>query len=177
MTTAALVPLPVLLPLLGSGAALMLFRFPRAQRVVSVAVLAAVAVVAAVLLVIVDREGAQVVWLGGWADLGIALVADRLAALMLLVSAVVTLAVLLVGYLSGAFVAKPLRRLREALDDAPAAGFGLRISHARRDEFGAAFDSFNRAAAAVEPQLAGGPVESEASVLATRIADMPRLAA
>jgi multicomponent Na+:H+ antiporter subunit D len=95
MTTASLVPLPVILPLLGSGAALMLFRHPRAQRTVSVVVLALVAVVAAALLVIADREGPQVVWLGGWVDLGVALVADRLAALMLLVSALVTLAVLL----------------------------------------------------------------------------------
>ena len=29
----SLVPLPVILPLLGTGATLMLFRFPRAQRV------------------------------------------------------------------------------------------------------------------------------------------------
>ncbi len=88
----------------------------------------------------------------------------------------VMLAVMLVGYLSGAFVAKPLRRLREALDDAPAAGFAVRISHGRRDEFGAAFDSFNRAAAAIEPQLQGVPADDEAAVLATRIA-APRLAA
>ncbi|WP_340539615.1 Na+/H+ antiporter subunit D [Nocardioides sp. GXZ039] len=91
----SLVPLPVLLPLLGSGAALMLFRFPRAQRLVSVNVLALVVVVSAILLVVADREGPQVVWLGGWGDLGVALVADRLAALMLLVSSIVTLAVLL----------------------------------------------------------------------------------
>ncbi|MEO9325608.1 Na+/H+ antiporter subunit D [Nocardioides sp. C4-1] len=93
--SSALVPLPVLLPLLGSGAALMLFRFPRAQRLVSVVVLTLVVVVAAALLVIADQDGPQVVWLGGWAELGVALVADRLAALMLLVSAIVTLAVLL----------------------------------------------------------------------------------
>ncbi|MXG88215.1 Na+/H+ antiporter subunit D [Nocardioides flavescens] len=92
--TSALVPLPVVLPLLGSGAALMMSRWPRAQRMVSVVVLAAVVVVAALLLVAADREGPQVVWLGGWRELGIALVADRLAALMLLVSSIVTLAVL-----------------------------------------------------------------------------------
>jgi multicomponent Na+:H+ antiporter subunit D len=84
----------VVLPLLGSGAALMMSRWPRAQRMVSVVVLAAVVVVAALLLVAADREGPQVVWLGGWRELGIALVADRLAALMLLVSSIVTLAVL-----------------------------------------------------------------------------------
>lgn len=92
--TSALVPLPVVLPLLGSGAALMMSRWPRAQRMVSVVVLVAVVVVAALLLVAADREGPQVVWLGGWRELGIALVADRLAALMLLVSSIVTLAVL-----------------------------------------------------------------------------------
>ncbi len=91
----ALVPLPVILPLLGTGATLMLYRWPRAQRVVSTVVLAAVVVVAALLLAAADRDGPQVVWLGGWEGLGIALVADRLAALMLLVSSVVTLAVLL----------------------------------------------------------------------------------
>ena len=91
----SLVPLPVILPLLGTGATLMLFRFPRAQRIVSAFVLTAVVAVAAVLLVMVDRDGTQVVWLGGWEGLGIALVADRLAVLMLLVSAIVTLAVLL----------------------------------------------------------------------------------
>ncbi len=42
-----------------------------------------------------DRHGPQVLWIGAWKEpLGISLVADRLSALMLLVSAVVTLAVL-----------------------------------------------------------------------------------
>ena len=42
-----------------------------------------------------DRHGPQVLWIGGWQEpLGISLVVDRLSALMLLVSAVVTLAVL-----------------------------------------------------------------------------------
>ncbi|TYL51492.1 Na+/H+ antiporter subunit D [Nocardioides sp. BGMRC 2183] len=96
MTTSVLVPMPVLLPLLGAGVTLMLSRRPRAQRIATVTILATVAVLAAVLLVEADRSGPQVVWLGGWsAPLGIALVADRLAALMLLVSAVVTLLVLL----------------------------------------------------------------------------------
>lgn len=98
-------------------------------------------------------------------------------ALLTALSVIVMLVVMLVGYLSGAFVAKPLRRLREVLDDAPAAGFGLRISHDRRDEFGAVFDAFNRAAAAIEPRLRGAPVEGEAAMLATRIAAAPRLAA
>ncbi|NYG59194.1 multicomponent Na+:H+ antiporter subunit D [Nocardioides daedukensis] len=94
MTT--LVPLPVVLPLLGAGAALMLSRRPRAQRYVTISILSAVVVIATVLMVETDRNGPQVLWVGGWASpLGIALVADRLSVLMLLVSAVVTLLVLI----------------------------------------------------------------------------------
>jgi multicomponent Na+:H+ antiporter subunit D len=91
----ALVPLPVILPLLGAGLTLALSNRPRAQRAVSSTTLAAVVVIAAVLVVQTDRSGPQVVWIGAWPEpLGIALVADRLSSLMLLVSAVVTLGVL-----------------------------------------------------------------------------------
>jgi multicomponent Na+:H+ antiporter subunit D len=90
-----LVPLPVILPLLGAGLALILSRRPHLQRVVSTTVLTSVVVIAGVLVYQADRYGPQVIWIGAWkAPLGISLVADRLAALMLLVSAVVTLAVL-----------------------------------------------------------------------------------
>ncbi|MDP3893707.1 Na+/H+ antiporter subunit D [Nocardioides sp.] len=90
-----LLPLPVILPLFGAGATLMLSRRPQAQRAVSSTVLAAVAAVSAVLLVQTDRDGPQVMWVGAWPEpLGISLVADRLSALMLLVSSLVTLAVL-----------------------------------------------------------------------------------
>jgi multicomponent Na+:H+ antiporter subunit D len=90
-----LVPLPVILPLLGAGLTLMLSRRPPLQRAVSTVVLTAVVVVAATLLVQADHHGPQVLWIGAWREpLGISLVADRLSALMLLVSAVVTLAVL-----------------------------------------------------------------------------------
>ena len=90
-----LLPLPVLLPLIGAGLALVLARHPRWQRLVSVGVLTGVLSAAVALLVIVDSGGAQAVTLGGWpAPLGITLVADRLSALMLLVSAVVLIAVL-----------------------------------------------------------------------------------
>jgi multicomponent Na+:H+ antiporter subunit D len=90
-----LVPLPVALPLLGAGLALVLGRRPVLQRLVSTAVLAANVGIAAVLLWETDRNGPQVVWIGAWKQpLGISLVADRLSVLMLLISAVVTLAVL-----------------------------------------------------------------------------------
>ena len=73
----------------------MLSHRPRAQRLVSFLVLTAVVAIAGVLLFRADQYGPQVAWIGAWAPpLGISLVADRLSALMLLVSAVVTLAVL-----------------------------------------------------------------------------------
>ncbi|MGX2992928.1 Na+/H+ antiporter subunit D [Streptomyces sp. JNUCC 64] len=92
----ALVPLPVLLPLLAAGSELVLgTRFPRAQRVVGVVVLGAVLALSLALLVAADRHGPLVVHLGDFPPpVGITLVADRLSALMLTVSAAVTLAVL-----------------------------------------------------------------------------------
>ncbi|WP_260597116.1 serine/threonine-protein kinase [Sphingomonas endolithica] len=100
---------------------------------------------------------------------------DGARASLMLLSLVVMLAVLLVGYLSGAMVARPLARLRKALDEAAGSAFALRISHRRGDEFGAAFDAFNRAAAAIEPRLAGDDV-GEQAVLATRITPVKRAA-
>ncbi len=91
-----LVPLPVLLPLLGAALTLAFRRSPRLQRSTSIAVLAAVVVVAGVLVWQTDVNGPQVLWVGAWKEpLGISLVADRLSALMLLVSGIVTLLVLL----------------------------------------------------------------------------------
>lgn len=99
-------------------------------------------------------------------DAAIATSKSLLAALSLIVIAVV----LLVGYLSGAMVARPLRRLRRALDDAAKGDFAFRISHNRRDEFGDAFDAFNRAAATAETRASASGREAEAAMLATRIA-------
>lgn len=91
-----LVPLPVVLPILGAGLSLVLFQRPRAQLWLSVTVLVSIACVAGVLMYLADTEGPQTLWVGAWPEtVGIVLVADRLAALMLLVSAVVTLVVLL----------------------------------------------------------------------------------
>ena len=93
-----LLPLAVLLPLVGAGLTLALRGRPRAQRVVSTVVLSGVVVVAAGLVVLVDRYGPIVLWVGDWPEpLGIALVADRLSALMLLISSIVTLTVLIFG--------------------------------------------------------------------------------
>jgi multicomponent Na+:H+ antiporter subunit D len=90
-----LVPLPVILPLFAAGLNLMLHRRQRAQRLVSTLTLAVVVTIAALLLHQADTEGPQVMWIGAWPEpLGISLVADRVSALMLLVSATVTLAVM-----------------------------------------------------------------------------------
>ncbi|HWS38380.1 MAG TPA: Na+/H+ antiporter subunit D [Actinoplanes sp.] len=90
-----LVPLPVMMPLLGAAATLLMFRRPRVQRVISVSVLTATLAVSALLLVL-SADGPLVVAVGGWpVPLGIVLVADQLATLMLVVSAAVTLCVLL----------------------------------------------------------------------------------
>nr|MDT0657070.1 Na+/H+ antiporter subunit D [Micromonospora sp. DSM 115978] len=91
-----LVPLPVIIPLLGAALTLMLARRPQIQRTISVAVLTATLAVAVILLVGAHQHGPLVVSLGGWpAPVGIVLVADQLAVLMLAVSAAVTLCVLL----------------------------------------------------------------------------------
>jgi multicomponent Na+:H+ antiporter subunit D len=90
-----LVPLPVILPLLGAALSLIIGRRRLLQRVLTITILVAVVVVAATLLYQADRHGPQVLWIGAWQEpLGISLVADRLSTLMLLISSVVTLAVL-----------------------------------------------------------------------------------
>jgi len=90
-----LVPLPVIMPLLGAALTLLLRRHPAVQRTVSVLVLTATLAVAVALLAQTAGGDPLVVAVGGWtAPLGIVLVADRLASLMLVVSAAVTLCVL-----------------------------------------------------------------------------------
>jgi multicomponent Na+:H+ antiporter subunit D len=94
-TLETLVPLPVLLPLFAAGLTLALYRFPAAQRLISVTALVATTAASAALVVVAD-SGAVVVDIGGWAaPVGIDLVADRLSALMLTVSGVMLLCVLL----------------------------------------------------------------------------------
>ncbi|ASO22634.1 multicomponent Na+:H+ antiporter subunit D [Actinoalloteichus hoggarensis] len=91
-----LVALPVLLPLLAAGLSLVLGSFANLQRMLGVLVLTFIAVDAGFLLYTADRDGPVVLQMGGWAaPFGITLIADRLAALLLLVSAVVMLAVLI----------------------------------------------------------------------------------
>ena len=88
-------PLPVLIPLIFAGGTLMLFRHPRMQQVLAVGAMV-VSTGFGVVLLIGAVSGPLVLDVGSWAaPIGITLVADQLAALMLVVSQVVTLAVLL----------------------------------------------------------------------------------
>jgi multicomponent Na+:H+ antiporter subunit D len=91
----ALVALPIVLPLVAAAVGILVGRFRSAQRVIGLVTLTVVVAAAIALLLHVDDHGPVVVDAGGWPPpLGIALVVDRLAAIMLCVSSVVLLAVL-----------------------------------------------------------------------------------
>lgn len=92
----ALVPLMVLLPLAGAALALTVPGRRRLQAGITAVVLVMTVVLSAVFMWLVDAQGTLVMEVGGWvAPFGIALVIDRVAALMLTVSAVVLLGVFL----------------------------------------------------------------------------------
>jgi multicomponent Na+:H+ antiporter subunit D len=83
------------LPLIGAAISMILGRSRRAQRAVALSILTTVLAVSVVIFIDVDRDGVVVSNAGGWAaPLGIALVADRYSALLLVVAAIVLLAVL-----------------------------------------------------------------------------------
>ena len=91
-----LIPLPVVLPLFAAGVKLALgIRWPRVQQWLSVISLALVLLIGFALMLGASEFGPQAVQVGGWeAPIGITLVADQLSALMVTVSAAITLAVL-----------------------------------------------------------------------------------
>ncbi|MBK0419237.1 Na+/H+ antiporter subunit D [Leucobacter sp. CSA1] len=91
-----LVPLVVLVPLVGAALALVFPGQRRVQQTITVTALTVVVALGGVLMWAVDAGGTLVMEVGGWAaPFGIALVVDRLSALMLTVSAVVLLGVFL----------------------------------------------------------------------------------
>jgi multicomponent Na+:H+ antiporter subunit D len=99
----ALVPLLVTLPLIGAALTLVFGRRRRIQVAVSLTTLTAVMVIAAVLLTVVDSGTPLAVAVGGWPlPFGIVLYVDRLAALLVLISSIVLLAVLLFSVGQGA---------------------------------------------------------------------------
>lgn len=94
MTIASLLPIPVLLPLLAAGLALLSGPRPRVQQLISLLTMLTVLGVG-IILAIEANHGPVVLDAGSWAaPIGITLVADRLSSLMLVVSQIVTLAVL-----------------------------------------------------------------------------------
>ena len=89
-----LVPLPIVLPLLGAAVSLAAHRRVALQRVLGLAVMTATVVISTALLVRV-HDDTVAVDLGGWpAPLGITLVADTFAGIMLVISSAMVLAVL-----------------------------------------------------------------------------------
>lgn len=91
-----LVTLLVALPLLAAAVSLALWRWLLLQQVISVLVVGICVVVSFVILGRVSDTGPIAVNLGGWeAPVGITLVADRLAMIVLVISLITVLAVLL----------------------------------------------------------------------------------
>ncbi|MCA1941734.1 MAG: Na+/H+ antiporter subunit D [Caenispirillum bisanense] len=96
MSTAVLLTLPLALPFIGAVAAFFAGRFagPGAGRWASVLTCAAMVVASGLLMAAVWRDGVLAVQMGGWiAPFGITLVADVLAAVMVVITAVSGLAV------------------------------------------------------------------------------------
>lgn len=98
----ALVAFPIGAPLAAAAVSIALGRWRQAQRVLGVATLTTTLVSAVALLAVVDRDGIRVAQAGGWpAPYGITLAADRLAAVMLVISALMLLAVLVYAVAQG----------------------------------------------------------------------------
>jgi multicomponent Na+:H+ antiporter subunit D len=93
--TEFLVPAPLLLPIMGIAVSIMLGRWRSAQRALGLVVLTTSLACSVALLFVVDRDGPAVVQAGGWpAPLGITLVVDRFAAIMLVLAMLMLLSVL-----------------------------------------------------------------------------------
>lgn len=91
----ALLPLPIVLPVIGAGLSILAGRSRTLQRIISLGVLTSVTAIAIAILVVVDREGVAATQAGDWyAPVGITLVADRLSAVLLVTASIALLAVL-----------------------------------------------------------------------------------
>jgi len=89
-----LLPMPVLLPLIGAGASILVGRSRTLQRVISLSVLTAMVGLSIAIIVAVDDDGVVSTQAGDWyAPVGITLVADRLSAIMLVAATVALLLV------------------------------------------------------------------------------------
>jgi multicomponent Na+:H+ antiporter subunit D len=91
----ALIPLPVIVPLLGAALCVIAAPVRWIQRIISLFALTCNMVVAIILFVRVDDQDMLVMQAGGWpVPLGITLAVDRLSAVMLVVSSLMLLAVM-----------------------------------------------------------------------------------
>lgn len=90
----ALLPLVVLVPLISAAVAMMLPKRRRAQQAITVSALVGIVILSVLMMFEVERNGVLTMEVGGWAaPFGIMLVADRIAALLVGVSALVLLGV------------------------------------------------------------------------------------
>ncbi|HEX2559632.1 protein kinase domain-containing protein [Phenylobacterium sp.] len=84
--------------------------------------------------------------------------------LMLALGLIIVMTVIGASYAVVRAIARPIQRLKAALDEAADGNTDFRISHSRSDEFGDLFDAFNRLTATVEARLepgSGAPKPSE----------------
>ena len=89
-----LLVMPIVIPLMAAALALIGWGRPAVQRVLAMLGAMALLFVSGALLFTVDREGIQVVQIGGWpAPFGITLVADLFSAIMVLMAALMGAAV------------------------------------------------------------------------------------
>lgn len=94
----ALIPLPIIVPAATAAIALLLARFPKAQQAIALFSLGSLLGVAGALVYLIYAHGVHTVQVGGWdAPIGITLVADNLAVLMVTVSQLVLFAVMWFG--------------------------------------------------------------------------------
>jgi len=94
----ALIPLPIIVPAATAAIALLLARFPKAQQAIALFSLGSLLGVASALVYLIYAHGVHTVQVGGWdAPIGITLVADNLAVLMITVSQLVLFAVMWFG--------------------------------------------------------------------------------
>ncbi|WP_418907274.1 Na+/H+ antiporter subunit D [Glutamicibacter endophyticus] len=96
MNVAQLAPLAVVLPIFGAGAAFLVRRKIRQQRAITIGILAVTMFLEAGMLAATWNGETYAVHIGGWdAPFGIALMVDGFSSFMLLVSTLVSMAVLL----------------------------------------------------------------------------------
>ncbi len=89
-----IVLLPLLVPLLAAALGLLAWRSGRAQRLIAVGGSGVLLAVGIVLLIVVERDGIQVLQVGGWpAPFGVTMVADLFSAILIVLTGVLAVAI------------------------------------------------------------------------------------